>query len=232
MVKRRFVTAVAVLAMVAGGLSAAGDAGADVIAATDSFPVIPGEYDAAPGADGRTTYVIPGGGSYYVDSMTLTPSFSTVPQPLPAPGTSFVANSFFDVFLELSTDQGSTWQPLSFTSPPSQIKITGAQANGDGSTDYPTEMLQLNLSATTSSGTYMLRESPTKQSLGRHTVTQDASGYRISSFFDVFLELSTDGGASWVPADRSMHVELTPEPATLSLLALGGLGMLIRRKRS
>ena len=48
----------------------------------------------------------------------------------------------------------------------------------------------------------MVRESPSKQSLGRTSIRQvddPATGIwdYISSFFDVFTELSTDGGQTW-----------------------------------
>ncbi len=52
----------------------------------------------------------------------------------------------------------------------------------------------------------MLRESPTKQSLGRHTIRAIEGGYMISSFFDVFLEVSI-GGGPFVPALASIHVD-------------------------
>jgi hypothetical protein len=59
----------------------------------------------------------------------------------------------------------------------------------------------------------MVRESPTKQSLGRQTIAPDPRGYRVSSFFDVFLELSTDGGGSWNPANRSTRLLPSLPPA-------------------
>src|SRR6185369_7648226 len=34
--------------------------------------------------------------------------------------------------------------------------------------------------------------------------------YRIESFFDVFTELSIDGGQSWMPGDGPVRVVLTP----------------------
>ena len=58
----------------------------------------------------------------------------------------------------------------------------------------------------------MLRESPTRQSLGKHTIRPATGGFRISSFFDVFLELSTDQGVSWIPADRAIRVEASAPP--------------------
>jgi hypothetical protein len=96
-------------------------------------------------------------------------------------------DSFFDVFTELSMDGGNTWLPA----------------------DGPVHVQALN----PQTGSFMLRESPTKQSLGKHTIAPDPRGYRVSSFFDVFLELSTDGGGTWIPADRSMRVLPSLPPA-------------------
>jgi hypothetical protein len=49
--------------------------------------------------------------------------------------------------------------------------------------------------------------------MGRHTIRSDPRGYRISSFFDVFTELSTDGGVTWIPANRSIRLEASAPPA-------------------
>ena len=46
----------------------------------------------------------------------------------------------------------------------------------------------------------MIRESPTLASTGRTTIATLSDGYLISSFFDVFTEVSLDGGMSWNPA--------------------------------
>ena len=75
----------------------------------------------------------------------------------------------------------------------------------------------------------MIRESPTLASVGQTTITDIGGGmYRIDSFFDVFTELSVDGGNSWIPSDSSTRVTLeSPEPSTFALL---GLGMVVAHR--
>jgi hypothetical protein len=74
---------------------------------------------------------------------------------------------------------------------------------------FSTEMLTLDLSGNSSSGLYQLRESPTKASLGLTTITDIGGGqFRIDSFFDVFTELSLDGGNTWMPSENSTRFDL------------------------
>jgi hypothetical protein len=82
---------------------------------------------------------------------------------------------------------------------------------------YATEMLALDLVGLPFGA--RIRESPTLPSLGGHTIVDTPpSGYQIDSFFDVFTELSLDGGATWFPSTGSIHL-VTPEPGSLTLLA-------------
>jgi hypothetical protein len=60
---------------------------------------------------------------------------------------------------------------------------------------------------------FRLRESPTRASVGRTTVMDGGDGtYRIGSFFDVFIELSVDGGQTWGAAETPVRMELTSSP--------------------
>src|SRR5262249_32163206 len=76
---------------------------------------------------------------------------------------------------------------------------------------FSTEMLSLDLIGP---GGIRLRESPTRPSLGQVRMQQTASGYSIGSFFDIFTELSTDGGQTWMQTDTPAHVELQNDAAT------------------
>ncbi len=99
--------------------------------------------------------------------------------------------SFFDVFFDVT---GSVRCDATNTTPTEQF--------------FDTEMLALALSGGGggSGGSVMIRESPTLPSLGR--ATMHGSPPDISSFFDVFFELSVDGGQTWSPARSPMRIEL------------------------
>jgi hypothetical protein len=114
------------------------------------------------------------------------------------------------VFLEFSED-GMSWLPASAQG---NLAVTISNTAASSSIGiYNTEMFQLNLFGNGAFGPFMIRESPTKQSLGMLTMRPDSRGYRISSLFDVNLELSMDNGQTWIPADRSIRVQPSPPAA-------------------
>jgi hypothetical protein len=126
---------------------------------------------------------------------------------------------------------GSGFVPASATGPVS-VETFGKAGNTTGT--FNTEMLSMNLSGSSPFGPFMIRESPTLASTGQTTIADIGGGlYRIDSFFDVFTELSIDGGNSWIPSDSSTRVTLEPEPSTAAILGLGLLAWarLGRRQR-
>jgi hypothetical protein len=119
---------------------------------------------------------------------------------------------------------------------------TNAYFRDPGETgSFQTEMVMMHLTGTVGPMTVEIRESPTLPSLGQTSILPSSGGgYRIDSFFDVFTELSINGGP-WIPNDAlsaygppgSTHVDLVPEPASVVLLALGMLGFAgMARRRS
>jgi hypothetical protein len=115
---------------------------------------------------------------------------------------------------------------------------------GDTTGTFDVEMLSMML---TGGPGVMIRESPSRPSLGKTSITDIGApgpapgdpdnGYHIDSFFDVFTELSIDGGMTWIPkaGNRGTRVNLggVPEPSSILLasLALLGVGGVTRRRK-
>lgn len=85
-------------------------------------------------------------------------------------------------------------------------------------TEFDTEILQLDISGGQLPAGLMIRESPTLASPGHtnYPAFQWLPGiFVVNSFFDVFTELSLDGGQTWTPGDGAAHLyfqESTPTP--------------------
>ncbi len=64
-----------------------------------------------------------------------------------------------------------------------------------------------------------IRESITQASDGQTSITELGGGlYHIDSFFDVFTELSVDGGSSWIASDAPARMDLAPIPRLVPLV--------------
>jgi hypothetical protein len=157
---------------------------------------------------------------------------------LPPPGGSSTDNGFFDVFTELRMGPGS---------PPFHIdsffdityRVDGGGGGGVGGLEgnWPIEILALSIKGPgPGSEPITIRESPTLASAGELRSTFVADGfYRIDSFFDVFTEISLDGGQTFHAANSALRLTLSgivPEPGTMVLVAmwLAGCGLVARRR--
>ncbi|MSU62609.1 MAG: hypothetical protein EXS31_09455 [Pedosphaera sp.] len=105
-------------------------------------------------------------------------------------------------------------QPIAVTVPVTgQLNVTGGSGNGGNINliSYNTEMLSLDIAGGNLPPNIKLRESPTLPSTGRTTIESLPGGqFGISSFFDIFTEISLDGGQSWSPAQSPLRLELQP----------------------
>ena len=109
---------------------------------------------------------------------------------------------------------GGAFQPITLAGPVQTIVFNKV---GNVTGTFQTEMLALNL---VGGGGIMIRESPTLQSQGQTTITSIGAGqFRIDSFFDIFTELSIDGGQTWIPSNGATRVQLgIPELGTSLLI--------------
>ena len=132
---------------------------------------------------------------------------TSVPSHPPASSTHNMIGSFFDVFTELSLD-GHT-------------------------RSFDTEMLALNIVGTNPNiGPFHIRESPTLPSRGHYSVQTLPGGmYHIDSFFDVFTELSIDGGQTWIPSQGASRISILPTPGAGTILFPAAMLIASRRRR-
>jgi hypothetical protein len=130
--------------------------------------------------------------------------------PPPPLGTS--ATHTFDSLLDfdLSMDNGASFSRITA---PAQVTVNlQAVSTSGGIQIYDTEMLRLNISEGDLPSGLQIRTSPSQPSTGQTTVAPSSSGrFMISSFFDVFTELSLDGGKTWSPSSASGHMEMRPD---------------------
>jgi hypothetical protein len=156
------------------------------------------------------------------------------------PGGGAAISSFFDIFLEVLTDGGGNW-----------VDGTDDDCNAEagfnpptGGVDYSSNISGLLIMGAGMPANIQIRESPTRASNGSTRIESVPGGYMIDSFFDIFLEVSTDGGGNWLPITAVSHdggntwipdgpnspavmrVEGVPEPSTFVLLGMGAVGLL------
>ncbi|MDP2209179.1 MAG: hypothetical protein Q8K98_10485, partial [Bacteroidota bacterium] len=138
--------------------------------------------------------------------VATNPSASSLP-PLGSSSTQTVSLNFTKI--SFSYDGGVTKTDYSATGE-MQIRLSHV-ADVGGTRVFDTEMLMMNLSGGTLPGGVMVRESPTKASLGRTSFRSipENSRFKISSFFDVFTEVSLDGGATWTPASEAVSLDFS-----------------------
>lgn len=152
---------------------------------------------------------------------------------LPPPGTSQVIDSFFDIFTELRVGETPVTIDSFFDV---TLKVSDSGRSTESTKIWDTEIVSMDLKGASPAASVAMRISPSVPSLGQHSVTPLPDGTAIvDSFFDIFTELSVDGGP-FVPAAGPVRLELTaivPEPSSLLLTAaaLAALAIGTRRRR-
>jgi hypothetical protein len=128
----------------------------------------------------------------------------------PAPRTTNTHSFGSLVTFQLSMGPGLPFQSMSANA---DCTVSVRNSGFQGSEQvYQTEMLALNLSGGSLPQGVMIRESPSKASLGETRFAASSDGNRVSSFFDIFTEVSLDGGNTWVASDSPGYMELHIDP--------------------
>ena len=118
----------------------------------------------------------------------------------PEPGPPLSHNFGSVLEMEVSIDGGVNFQQVIAT-----VNVgVGAQNAGSigDEEEYATEMQGLTIIS--GPPNLQIRESPTLASSGRTDIKPIPGGYMINSFFDIYLEVSTDGGLTWCVGDRCL----------------------------
>src|SRR4030095_6378620 len=98
-------------------------------------------------------------------------------------------------------------------SAPATVKVRVSRSTANSSnTVFETEMVQLDISGGGWPPGVRLRESPTRRSTGRTTELPVAGGFLVSSYFDIFTEVSLNNGATWTPAFAPGRMQLIGAP--------------------
>lgn len=139
-------------------------------------------------------------------------------------------SGFFDIFTEISLDGGSNWSQTEGPFTMEFDTLAAMPVSCCTNFTFDTTIFFMNLSGM--GGAFMIRESPTLASPGHVTVLKSACvdgscDTQVDSFFDVFTELSLDGGTTWNPATGSTQMEVSsvPLPAGIWLFATGLMGL-------
>ncbi len=144
----------------------------------------------------------------------------------------FVVDSFFDVFTVISVDGGPFESQTNIGEMITRLTRT---PNGGTTGSWDTEILSMSLSGNVHDIPVEYRLRLTQPSPGETKLTDLGGGeFQVDSFFDVFTEISVDGGL-WQPQanpGRIVTTLITPEPTSMALMLIGlGALSLSRRKR-
>jgi hypothetical protein len=142
----------------------------------------------------------------------------------PPPGG--ITNSFFDIYYDITyTGPNGSGGYDALTDGLLILRHLSTDPLGD---HYQGEWSGMHVAGGTLPPGTMLRESPTRQSLGLTDIAPDPGGFRIDSFFDVFTELSIDGGQTWIPSDQPSHQTATSQPTLAHPSTWGALKFIYR----
>ena len=157
-----------------------------------------------------------GGNQFRIESFFDISYQVDLPDPGPTP------DVFFDVFFDVILDASDDGNPDTARS---EVEILSMDLSG--STGGPNNLTIPRLSpAADHRGHVTILKSPT-----------NPNDFQIDSFFDVFFELSLDGGNSWLSSSEPVRLFESetfsiPEPSAVGLLGLASVALVARRREA
>jgi hypothetical protein len=129
----------------------------------------------------------------------------------------------FDSVVQGTFDIGAGPQSVELAGP---VEIRTLRKGGATTGTFDTEIVSMSLSGDVGGVHIDVRESPGRESPGETRIDDIGGGeFQIDSFFDVFVELSVDGGPFMSQTNEATRMDLVPEPSEL-LLWVAGVGAL------
>ncbi|MBE2233124.1 MAG: LamG domain-containing protein, partial [Anaerolinea sp.] len=96
---------------------------------------------------------------------------------------------------------------ITLNGPARMLRGDPHDSDGDGRMEIDTELVAMDLSGLSPLGAVRLRESPTRPSTGRMVQQAPGVDFPADSFFDVFFEITWDGGQTWMPLPQPVPIE-------------------------
>ncbi|MDP1623732.1 MAG: T9SS type A sorting domain-containing protein [Bacteroidales bacterium] len=168
--------------------------------------------------DARISY---GDDQYQITNLSLGGYSNNVPPP---PLGSFTVLPFTSMAtFDFSVDFGLTFQQN--TAPCQMLMRVDHTLDSAGLMYFETEIISLSLQGGTLPPGVMLRESidPTALSTGLLRMKEVPGGFQIDSFFDIWTELSFNGGSAWTPDDNETTVFHASGPTVLPDILLSNM---------
>ena len=205
-------------------LSGAGVAQGEVIFTAATLPILGVPYVTSVGAG-----CFPAAGiCISAGSLTLT---SVVSATFNSGGEDILANASFAG--QLMTTGGAPAGLISLTGTLEQQVLGRTFSTGLGT--WTTNLVALSLSGPALGHTLTLGLDGAHTSTGVSSVEAAGIGndglFRISSFFDVFVELALDSTPPLTAQRGPLRFEAAPEPLSLPVLMPAGLGLVVSRRR-
>ena len=151
-------------------------------------------------------FTFAGAGTYYIRDIKL----SNLSNSIAPPATGQTVWSYSNVLFScgLSID-GVNYVPAQGSG---AMSVNILNQNPGGSLNrFITSIIQLNISGNSPFGPFWLKQDTTHASTGSHTYSADPRGYRVSSFFDVFVDFSPDN-VNFAAGSRSVRLSATAPP--------------------